>query len=118
MNVGRHGRDAGRIRKGQEDMLKMTRAELHALVWSKPMTEIACEYGVRDQHVAKACDAHDIPRPRPGHWQRLAHGGALEPVGLDSRHLAPEAVIVIDPAALRVIRLLGGDDDLARRRTA
>ena len=96
----------------------MTRAELHALVWSKPMTGIACEYGVRDQHVAKACDAHDIPRPRPGHWQRLAHGRALEPVGLDGRHLAPEAVIVIDPAALRVVRLLEGDDDPAQRRAA
>jgi hypothetical protein len=44
-------------------MLKMTRSELHALVWSKPMTEIAREHGVRDQHIAQACDIHDIGSP-------------------------------------------------------
>lgn len=34
-------------------VLRMTRAELYDLVWSKPMTEIARQYGIRDQRVAR-----------------------------------------------------------------
>lgn len=100
------------------DMLRMTRAELHALVWSKPMTEIARDYGVRDQYVARACDDHDIARPRAGHWQRVDHGKAVETAALDNRHYSPEAIIVIDPSARRPIRLLEGDGDPERRRAA
>ncbi|UDL90686.1 hypothetical protein LGH82_04985 [Mesorhizobium sp. PAMC28654] len=45
-------------------MLRLSRAALYELVWSKPLTEIAKTYGVRDQHIAQACDHHDIARPR------------------------------------------------------
>ncbi|MER8401408.1 hypothetical protein [Mesorhizobium sp. M1348] len=74
-------------------MLKMTRLELHRLVWSKPMVEIARLHGVRDQHVAQACDAHDIARPRAGHWQRVQHGKTVEAV--DNKNNSPEAMVII-----------------------
>ncbi len=100
-------------------MLKVTRAELHALVWSKPMTEIARDYGLRDQHVAQACDAHEIARPRPGYWQRLEHGKAVETVALDNKNHSPGEIIIIDPAVGRPSRLQKDDsDDAARRRAA
>lgn len=100
-------------------MLKITRAELHALVWSKPMTEIAREYGVRDQHVAQACDVFDIARPRPGHWQRVQHGKAVETIVLDDESYPPEEIIIIDPAVGRPGRLQQDDGDgTARRRAA
>jgi len=100
-------------------MLKMTRAELHRLVWQKPMTEIAREHGVRAQHVAQACDACDIARPRPGHWQRVEHGKTVETVALDNKSYSPEDIIIIDPAVGRPGRLHKDDDDgTARRRAA
>ena len=99
-------------------MLSITRAELHALVWSKPMTEIAKFYGVRDQHVAQACDAHEIARPGAGYWQRVEHGKSVETVALDNKNFSPEAIIIIDPAVGRPGRLQRSDDDDAARRRA
>jgi hypothetical protein len=100
-------------------MLKITRAELHALMWSKPMTVIARTYAVRDQHVTQACDDHDIARPRPGHWQKVDHGKAVETVALDNRRYSPGDIIIIDPAVGRPGRLeKDGDDGTARSRAA
>lgn len=105
-DVGKAGELAKRIDRADWDcliraernMLRMTRAELHGLVWSKPMTEIARLYGIRDQHVAQACDAHDIARPGAGHWQRVEHGKSTETFALDNKNYSPEAVIIIEPA--------------------
>jgi hypothetical protein len=96
----------------------MSRAEFHALVWSKPMTEIAKLYGVRDQHVAQTCDAHGIARPRAGHWQRLKHGKAVEAVALDNGSFPPEAIVSIEPAAGRPDRLRQRGGNRARSSAA
>lgn len=97
------------------DVLRMTRAELHRLIWSKPMTEIARRYGVRDQHVAQACDAYDIARPRAGHWQKVEHGKSVETAALDNKNHSSEAIIIIEPAVGRSGRFQRGDDDGAKR---
>ncbi|MER9793902.1 hypothetical protein [Mesorhizobium sp. M0213] len=97
-------------------MLKMTRAELHLLVWSKPMVEIARLHGVRDQHVAQACEAHDIVRPRADHWQRVQHGKTVAAVALDNKNNSPEAIVIIDPAVGRPGRLKRSVDDEASKR--
>ncbi|WP_065518398.1 hypothetical protein [Mesorhizobium amorphae] len=91
-----------------KNMMRMTRAELHRLVWSKPMTELARLYGVRDQHVAQACDAHDIARPRAGHWQRVEHGKTVETAALDNTNYSPEAIIIIEPSVGRPGRVTRG----------
>jgi hypothetical protein len=104
-----------RMREGSE-MLSMTRTELHALVWSKPMTEIAKLYGVRDQHVAQACDAYQIARPRAGHWQRMEHGKAVETTVLDNRNYPSEEVVIIDAAGEKPGRLRQGAGQEAPRR--
>lgn len=52
----------------------LTRAELHALVWDRPMTRLAAEYGLSDVALHKICRKHDVPTPPAGYWQKKAHG--------------------------------------------
>ncbi|MGE0284634.1 MAG: hypothetical protein AB7P20_29030 [Rhizobiaceae bacterium] len=76
-------------------MLKLSRAELHELVWSKPMTEIAREFGVRDQHLAQICDSHDVARPPTGHWQKVQYGKTVQWISLATDRFAPSDIVVI-----------------------
>lgn len=78
--------------------MRLSRAELHDLVWSKPMTEIARQFGVRDQHIARACDGADIARPRAGYWQKIEHGRPVPRVALSNDRFAAEDIIAIDGA--------------------
>jgi hypothetical protein len=52
----------------------MTRQELYDLVWSKPMTHIAKEFGMSDVAIRKHCKNMDIPTPPVGYWMKLQHG--------------------------------------------
>ena len=56
----------------------MTRKQLYELVWSKPMTHIAKEFGMSDVAVRKHCVKHDIPTPSVGYWAKVAHGKSVE----------------------------------------
>lgn len=62
--------------------MAMTREQLHDLVWSVPMTEIALQCGVRDQQIARACDGADIAGPRAGYWQKVEHGKGVPRMAL------------------------------------
>jgi hypothetical protein len=48
-----------------------SRRELYALVWSKPMSALAKDYGISDRGLAKICDRHSIPVPPLGYSNRL-----------------------------------------------
>jgi hypothetical protein len=48
--------------------------QIHDLVWSKPMTEIARQFGFCGQHMGRACNGADIVDPRTGYWQKVGHG--------------------------------------------
>jgi transposase-like protein len=50
------------------------RSELYALVWSKPILQVAADIGVPDVAVAKACRKHGIPLPARGSWARRQYG--------------------------------------------
>lgn len=52
----------------------LTRTELFDLVWSKPIKELAIEFGVSDRGLAKICGRHRIATPDRGYWQKLAAG--------------------------------------------
>jgi len=52
----------------------LSRTELHALVWAEPLRHLARRFGIADQSLAKLCDRFNIPRPRPGHWNKVAAG--------------------------------------------
>lgn len=78
------------------------------------MTAIAELYGVRDQHVAQACDAYEIARPRAGHWQRVQHSKMAETVGLNNKNYHSEATIIIVAAVGRSGRFREGSFFLRR----
>lgn len=52
----------------------VSRQELYQKIWSTPTTKLAQEFGISDVGLAKVCKRHGIPRPRPGHWAKLAAG--------------------------------------------
>lgn len=52
----------------------LTRKELYELIWSKPMTTVAKDFGVSDVWISKICKEADIPRPPVGYWQKLDAG--------------------------------------------
>jgi hypothetical protein len=56
------------------DTVTLTRHELYSLVWSKPMTAVAEEFGVSSVAFANYCVKLGIPRPTRGYWQQLAAG--------------------------------------------
>jgi hypothetical protein len=54
--------------------LTMSRQALYELVWSKPMTEVAAEFGISDVALAKRCASVEIPVPPRGYWARVQAG--------------------------------------------
>lgn len=84
-------------------MVRLSRAELHDLVWSRPMTEIGRQFGVRDQHIARACDGADIARPRAGHCQKVEHGKSVPRVALGNNRFAANDIIVIDASGWSIL---------------
>ena len=51
-----------------------TRRELYDLVWSKPISKIAPEFGISDVALHKVCEKHRVPRPPRGYWAKVAAG--------------------------------------------
>jgi hypothetical protein len=51
-----------------------TRQEFYDLVWSKPMTHLAKEFGLSDVALHKICGKHGIPNPPLGWWAKKAAG--------------------------------------------
>lgn len=58
--------------------ITMTRAELHALVWDRPMTKLAAEHSLSDVALHKICRKHDVPTPPVGYWAKKAHGKSVK----------------------------------------
>lgn len=96
-------------------MLRLSRAELYELIWSKPMTDIARQFDIRDQHIAQACDYHDIARPPAGYWQKVEHGKAVERIALSNDKFSAEDIIVIDSRGWRSGRAEEHHGDAGRR---
>lgn len=51
-----------------------TREELFALVWDRPMIEVAKELGISDVALAKRCRSLQVPTPPRGYWARVRAG--------------------------------------------
>ena len=54
--------------------IRMDRATLFDLVWSKSMVQLAKEWGLSDVGLAKACRRLQIPLPGRGHWAKTRAG--------------------------------------------
>jgi hypothetical protein len=72
-----------------QNYITLSRSKLYELVWSKPVTELAKDFGISDVALAKRCRAINIPLPPRGYWARIAAGQkpkrpALPPFGTSS----------------------------------
>ena len=47
-----------------------TKEELEKMVWSKPTTQIAKQFGVSDNAIAKWCEIYSIKKPSRGYWAK------------------------------------------------
>lgn len=52
----------------------LTRKDLYALVWSKPMSELAKDFEMSDVGLKKICKAAYVPTPPLGYWAKLKNG--------------------------------------------
>ncbi|MDB4657842.1 hypothetical protein OAE56_03720, partial [Verrucomicrobiales bacterium] len=50
------------------------REELYRLIWKKPATKIAKDYDISGSMLTRICRELDVPKPKVGHWAKVAHG--------------------------------------------
>lgn len=86
--------------------LTLTREDLYELVWSKPMQQLAGDFGISDVALAKRCRRLRIPVPGRGYWARVEAGQMPHRPKLPQRE--PEA---LDYSALTVPDPAAGADD-------
>jgi len=55
---------------------------MYELLWSRPISQVAPEFGISDVALAKACRKANIPLPPRGYWAKLRAGQAVEQVRL------------------------------------
>lgn len=60
--------------KGRRLIPELTAPELDKLVWSKPTTEVAKDFGVSNVAVAKLCKKLEIKKPERGFWKLVETG--------------------------------------------
>jgi hypothetical protein len=61
---------------------KITREELHSMVWTRPFVRLAKELGYSYLELVAICEDLNIPRPSGGYWGRLERGLAENQVPL------------------------------------
>jgi len=57
-----------------EKPFTLSREHLYELVWSKPMRDLAEDFGISDVGLAKRCRLLGIPDPGRGYWERVDAG--------------------------------------------
>ena len=82
------------IKEGSQ-VSKLSREELYSLVWQKPIIQLAEEFGLSDQGLAKICRKFEIPRPPRGYWAKLEAGKKVEQAPLPAPPAGSSKIIVI-----------------------
>jgi hypothetical protein len=80
---------------------EITREELYKMVWSKPMTEIAEEFGISDVGLAKVCNKLKVPKPYRGYWQLVEAGRSPAVPHLPSARKNDPTKTIISPESAR-----------------
>jgi hypothetical protein len=62
-----------------------TRQQLHDLVWSGPMREVAKKLGLSDNGLRKHCVKAFVPLPPQGHWNKVQAGQKVKTTPLPPR---------------------------------
>ncbi|MBE8990813.1 hypothetical protein IQ275_27380 [Nostoc sp. LEGE 12450] len=47
-----------------------SKEDLQKLVWTKPITHLAKDFGVSDKAIEKWCKAYEIEKPSRGYWAK------------------------------------------------
>lgn len=76
----------------------LSREEFFDLVWSKPATTLAAEFGVSDVAIHKRCKKLHVPTPPRGYWAKLEFGKAPK-----KPELPPSPEEIIEQAASRPV---------------
>ncbi len=58
----------------EDTPITLSRDDLYELAWSKPMRELAKDFGISDVALAKRCRRLGIPVPGRGYWARVDAG--------------------------------------------
>lgn len=94
--------------------INLTKGELLRLVWSRPVSALANDFGLSPNGLAKICDRLDIQRPPKGYWKKTPEG---DPGILTVSVEDPDEVIQIggrQSAARRPRSRLSSDDRRAQ----
>ncbi|MGB9330076.1 MAG: hypothetical protein WCB10_04845 [Steroidobacteraceae bacterium] len=73
------------------DSLTLSRQDLYELAWSKPMCDLAQDFGISDVALAKRLRKLGIPVPGRGYWARVAAGQTPRRPPLPHRDDEPDA---------------------------
>jgi len=60
--------------EGDVERLALSREDLYELAWSKPISELAKDFGISDVGLAKRCRGLGVPLPGRGYWARIDAG--------------------------------------------
>lgn len=80
----------------------VTREEPYRLVWSKPITELAKEFGMSDVGLAKVCRKLNVPKPYRGYWQLVEAGRKVTIPPLPPSRKGDPTEAILDPEHYRV----------------
>lgn len=69
----------------RNDWGTVSKEELTRLVWSKPTTQLAVEFGVSDVSIGKKCRYLGVPKPPLGFWAKVKAGKIPHPRGVVKR---------------------------------
>lgn len=81
----------------QQKARRVTREELYAAVWQKPMSRLADDFGITGNGLAKICDRLDVPYPPRGYWAKKEAGKPVVTFKLPSRKDGVPAATDIHP---------------------
>lgn len=56
--------------------MDISREELFALIWEKPVVEVARDMGISEVEVARLCARLQVPKPPKEYWERVGAGHA------------------------------------------
>jgi len=72
-----------------------TRQQLHDLVWSGPMREVAKKLGLSDNGLRKHCVKAFVPLPPQGHWNKIQAGQKVKTTPLPPRPAGVSVQVMI-----------------------
>lgn len=76
------------------DKITLTRSKLYDLIWSKPTTTLAKEFGLSDNGLRKICKKHNVPLPYLGYWAKIKHAKPARKVNLPNKFEGKDEIII------------------------